>query len=225
MPDGTLGSKVLDKDGKFTGKYEGNSIPGAEDEDEAWDTRYLKVRCAPGSYSRRGPGGIATYFEPDTKTAKEKTEYGEAKVDTDDGKICVILPRTKIVTVEGKKVFYNWFDVCCTLVFSDCVTELEFVKEEAATDERRTPLEPLVSCHTDFGEFLLDLLKQLVGKGVSELELKKLLQKFLPMLLGGAAKSPETTTLATFEERERRPELQGRIAAECVTNRAAGHQP
>ncbi len=208
MPDGTLGVKVLDEDGNFTGEFEDSSIPGASDEDEVVDTRYLRARCALGSYSRRGPGGIATYFEPDTDTATSTTEYGEPKVEVDGATTCVIIPRTKVVTVRGTKSYYNWFDVCCTLVFSDCVTELVWVKDEEEEETRKTPLAPLITCNTDLGKLLLDLLKKLVERGVSQIDLEKLLGRLVPLGLGEAVEEVQKS----IDTRPSREEQRGDVA-------------
>lgn len=162
MGDGLLGPEVEE------GVYEDNEIPGAEDEDEAYDLRFFPREewgCTPfGTPTITGPHGMVTKFERNPRSATSRTEYGTPTVSVDGATVCVIVPRTQVVSSSGTKTYFNWYNLCCAL---DCVTLLEYVREEVETDEKRTLLDPEIRCVTDWPQWALDRLLDLIRNGAT----------------------------------------------------------
>lgn len=163
------------------GKYVDNDIPGAKDASEAYDLRYFNYRCSIGSLEKTGPRGIVTHFVPDTRTAKETVEWGEPRLEVQDRTVCILQPGTQVISVEGTRSYFNWYDACCTALFieGDCATLLEHVKDERETQQSRRPF--LVrECVTDWPRWALDrimeLLKEGVGLATAAGQVKKLLE-------------------------------------------------
>lgn len=205
MTNGTLGNQTQ------RGKYEDNDIPGAKDPSEAYDLRYWNVPCSVGEPVSSPIRGIVTFFEWDANTAQERIEYGEPQVVVDGATVCVIIPVYQVMTIQGRKSYFEWYDQCCVFlgIEGDCVTLLRHVKDENVTQEERNPLRPRRICVTDWDRWAIDKLIELIKAGIGVAESQGMVKRIVGQLRTRRAetsfslKLDELVSTILKEEREK----------------------
>lgn len=176
---GIVGKSSRDKEGEYTN----NDIPGANDDSEAYERdgnapKKCKNCCDPAQ-------GTIIHIEKEFPAISSKIEVGEAKIIEKGSKICVIRTRTLITKYRAIQKEFKWYNCRRKFLFItlDNWVELEKIKEKRIIHEEHTELEPIIRCHTNWGEVILDLFGKGIEAGASSLKTGKKEEKKKPVEL------------------------------------------
>jgi hypothetical protein len=173
MADGVLGKQTE------TGKYEGNDIPGADDESIAYDAAHYKFDCTIGTPTISGPNGTVTFFEEDhSKPPQISDEHGPVTVVKENETLCIIIPWRRVVIQPGTLIIFDWYDVSCLL---DSVVMIKERARQPYSQRRETPMKPIKRCETDIPALIFRKVLDLISKGISPSEILKALGGLIAM--------------------------------------------